>query len=104
MTYELPYADMCNASHSCYGTLEYALIGLDSEPKIHFGRMTPDPKAVDLAFAALLRLAADVIDACSLPATLADEIKRLHDKRSAFSLKKTDDGAGPAAPPQVDDA
>jgi hypothetical protein len=70
--YELPYADQCNASHSCYGTLEYALVGLDTDPHLHFGRMAPDVKPVDLAYAAMIILIDDAIDVNGLvspPAT-----------------------------------
>jgi hypothetical protein len=83
-TWELPYADMCEASHSCYGTLEYALVGLNSNPSIRWGRMEPDTKAPDLAFAAMTVLMADVIAACKLSSTLDDGIKQLHDKRQSF--------------------
>ena len=80
-TYQLPYADMCNASHSCYGSLEYALVGLN----IRWGRMEPDTKGPDLAFAAMTVLIADVIDACKLDPELGARIKALHDKRKSYS-------------------
>jgi hypothetical protein len=84
-TYELPYADMCNASHSCYGTLEYALVGLNANPEIHFGPMAPDTKGPDLGFAATTALIAEVIRACNLDPALNEGLKQLHDKRRSFS-------------------
>lgn len=84
-TYELPYADMCNASHSCYGTLEYALVGLNSNPAIHFGRMAPDTKPIDLAFASMLMLTSSVIDACKLDASLDAELEKLGERRRNYS-------------------
>lgn len=84
-TYELSYADMCNASHSCYGTLEYALVGHNTDAQIHFGPMAPDTKAPDLAFAAMSILTIDVIQACSLDKALYDGVKQLHDKRRSYS-------------------
>lgn len=64
--YELLYADMCTASHSCYGTLEYALVGRDDEPRVHFGPMEPDTKPIMLAFAVLLLLCETVAEECQL--------------------------------------
>jgi hypothetical protein len=87
-TYELPYADMFNASHSCYGTLEYALIGLDAEPQIRFGPMEPNDKPIDLAFAAMLVLTADVIHSVDLApdrlASLDAELKKLGERRQSY--------------------
>ena len=42
--YELPYAEMCEASHSCYGTLEYALVGIDRSRSVPFGPMIPSTR------------------------------------------------------------
>jgi hypothetical protein len=88
-TYELPYADMCNASHSCYGTLEYALVGLDAEPQIHFGPMEPDDKPIDLAFAAMFVLTAEVIHSVDLSpdqiASLDAELKKLGERQQFYN-------------------
>ncbi len=81
--YELPYADMCNASHSCYGTLEYALVGLNTDPHLHFGHMAPEAKSPDLAFAAMLILIDDVIDVNGLDPKLGERLKALQDRRHA---------------------
>jgi hypothetical protein len=83
-TYELPYADMCNASHSCYGTLEYALAGLNDDPQIHFGRMEPDSKPPDLAFASMMMMIIDVIRECQLVQSLDARARSLLDERRAF--------------------
>ena len=82
--YELPYADQCNASHSCYGTLEYALVGLDTDPHLHFGRMAPEVKPADLAYAAMIILIDDVIDVNDLDATLGEQLKAINDRRRAY--------------------
>jgi hypothetical protein len=66
MLYELPYAEMCEASHSCYGTLEYALVGLDNEPKVHFGPRAPSTRPIVLTFSAMAFLIGSVIEACGL--------------------------------------
>ena len=81
--YELPYADQCNASHSCYGTLEYALVGLDTDPQLHFGRMAPDVKPADLAYAAMIILIDDVIDLNGLDAAHGERLKAIDDRRPA---------------------
>ena len=83
--YELPYADMCNASHSGYGTLEYALVGLDSNPQIHFGPMAPDLKAVDLGFASMILLISQVIESCQLDTSFDSDVMRLHDTRRKYT-------------------
>jgi len=88
-TYELPYADMCNASHSCYGTLEYALVGLNTNPEIHFGRMAPDTKPIDLAFASMLMLTSSVIEACKLDDSLDAELEKLGERRRNYSEVET---------------
>jgi hypothetical protein len=92
-TYELPYADMCNASHSCYGTLEYALVGLDSDPTIHFGRMASDIKPIDLAFASMLMLTSSVIEACKLDDSLDAELEKLGERRRNYSEAEPPAGA-----------
>lgn len=80
--YELPYAEMCEASHSCYGTLEYALVGIDSAPKVHFGPMAPSTRPITLTFSAMALLIASVIDACGLQgdASLVDRLNGLQDR------------------------
>lgn len=83
--YELAYADQCNASHSCYGTLEYALVGLDTDPHLRFGRMAPDVKPADLAYAAMIILIDDVIDANSLDSELGERLEAINDRRRAHS-------------------
>jgi hypothetical protein len=84
-TYELPYADQCNASHSCYRTLEYALVGLNTGPHLHFGPMAPDVKPTDLALAAMMILIDDVIDVNGLDAALGERLKAIFDRRQASS-------------------
>jgi len=83
--YELPYAEMCEASHSCYGTLEYALVGLDSSPSVRFGAMAPSTRPITLAFGAMAMLIETVIDACGLQAnaSLVDRLRAIHDKLKA---------------------
>jgi len=76
--YDLVYADMCTASHSCYGTLEYALVGLDTNPSIRFGRMTPDAKPLDLTLAAMLLLMLNVVSGCELEKTLDQRAREFH--------------------------
>lgn len=83
--YELPYADMCNASHSCYGTLEYALVGLNEFPQIHFGPMKPDARAIDLTAAGMLMLINHTIDTCKLPEKLAEKLNGIRDRLKALS-------------------
>lgn len=83
--YELPYSDMCNASHSCYGTLEYALVGPYSDPSLHFGPMAPDTKPADLALASMQTLIADVIDVNGLEPTFGERLKAHGDRRREYS-------------------
>lgn len=64
--YKLLYRDMCDASHAGYGSLEYALVDLDGDPKIRYGNMEPDDGAAVLAAGALMALAATVVDALQL--------------------------------------
>jgi hypothetical protein len=64
--YEVPYAEMCEASHSCYGTLEYALVGLEGEPLVHFGPRAPSARPITLTFTAMAFLIGSVIEACGL--------------------------------------
>ncbi len=86
--YSLPYADACSASHSGYGTLEYALAGLNTKnPSIRFTAPPPDEKPVDLAFSSMIMLIASVIDACKLDQSLADGLTQLGDRRKTFTAK-----------------
>lgn len=85
--YRLSYADMCNASHSCYGSLEYTLIGRNETTAIHFGPGTPDIKPVDLAFAHMMVLTDDVVDVNALADdenNLAERLKAVDAARAAF--------------------
>ena len=77
--YTLMYTEMCDASHSGYGTLEFALIDLDSDPKVHFGQMTPTARPITLAVAAMAMMSGDVITACNLKqeAFLVERVKAL---------------------------
>jgi hypothetical protein len=83
--YALPYADACSASHSGHGTLEYALVDLDTNPKMRFGRMPPSGKAIDLAFASMTLLIASVIEACKLDKSLGEDLTQLLDRRRTYS-------------------
>jgi hypothetical protein len=76
--YDLVYADMCTASHSCYGTLEYALIGLDTNPSIRFGRMTPDAKPLDLTLTAMMLLMLNIVSGCELEKALDQRAREFH--------------------------
>jgi hypothetical protein len=77
--YTLMYTEMCDASHSGYGTLEFALIDLDSDPKVHFGPMTPTARPITLAAATMMMMIGDVITACNLSqeALLVERVKAL---------------------------
>lgn len=81
--YTLPYADMCDASHSCYGTLWYVR---DKDQELVFGRMTPNPKPADLAFTAMLILTGDVIDVNGLDASLGERVSALCLLRQADAI------------------
>jgi Family of unknown function (DUF5677) len=84
--YELAYADACNASHSGYGTLEYALVGRNEDTAIHFGPMTPELKPADIAFVSMLVLTGDVFDANDLAdEKLAERVRAVDARRRAFS-------------------
>ncbi|MFT3693974.1 MAG: DUF5677 domain-containing protein [Kofleriaceae bacterium] len=86
--YELAYADACNASHSCYGTLEYALVGRNDTTAIRFGPMVPELKPADLAFVSMLTLVGDVYDANELAdEALEARVKSVDARRRAFSVK-----------------
>jgi hypothetical protein len=89
--YELPYAEMCGASHSCYGTLGYALVEIDSSPKIHFGAMAPSTRPITLAVGAMAQLIAAVIDACGLEsaASLRDRLLAIAERVQAAMTTST---------------
>jgi hypothetical protein len=87
-SYKLPYADQCNASHSCYGSLEYALVGLDAEPHLHFGRMAPDVRPADLAYAGMTLLVQDVIDVNGLDASFGERLNALNGRRVALETNE----------------
>jgi hypothetical protein len=79
--YDLVYVDMCAATHSGYGTLEYALVDLDTpNPSIRFGRMTPNMKPIDLTFAAMVLLMVNVVSSCSLDKSLDSRTRTLHER------------------------
>jgi hypothetical protein len=44
--YELPYAEMCEASHSRRWNARVRACRIDSEPKVHFGPMTPSTRPI----------------------------------------------------------
>lgn len=93
--YKISYADMCNASHSCYGSLEYSLVGRNENTAIHFGPQTPDIKPVDLVFVHMLVLTDDIVEINALADDknrLTERLKALDGKRLAFI------GAKPAVP------
>ena len=71
-TYDLVYADMCMASHSCYATLEYALVDLDASPKVRFGPGKPSSRPMALVGGAMLILIAKIVDACGLDNSLGE--------------------------------
>src|SRR5262249_22660577 len=84
--YELAYADACNASHSGYGTLEYALVGRNENTAIRFGPMKPELKPADLAFLSMLVLTSDVFDANDLgDENLAERIRAVDARRRAYT-------------------
>lgn len=83
--YELLYRDMCDASHSGYGTLEYALVDLEGDPAIRCGNMDPDEGPAVLAAGALLLMVSTVVDASQVDArygerstALVDSLTRRH--------------------------
>lgn len=84
--YELLYTDMCNASHSCYGSLEYTLIDLKTEPKIHFGNMAADDKPAILAASSLLIMVSTVADVDRIDKSFGHRTTELADKLHAVSL------------------
>jgi len=77
--YTLMYTEMCDASHSGYGTLEFALVDLDSDPKVHFGPMMPSGRPITLVAGAMMMMIGDVIIACNLEqeALLVERVKAL---------------------------
>lgn len=81
--YELVYADMCEASHSCYGTLEYAVVGLNEDLEIQFGQMPPSVKPADLAFASMTVLLRHVIVACGLDHAFGDRLVAINQRLAA---------------------
>jgi Family of unknown function (DUF5677) len=84
--YELLYADQCNASHSCYGTLGYALLKLDDEdPQLHFGSMPPNVKPPTLAFATMMVLIDDVIEVNCLDASFAESLKMIQSRQRSLA-------------------
>ena len=87
--YERAYADACAASHSGYGTLEYALVGRNEDTAIHFGPMKPELKPADLAFLSMLLLTGDVFDANDLgDDKLANRVRAIDARRRAFTNDK----------------
>ncbi len=64
--YKLLYRDMCDASHSGYGSLEYALVDLDGDPKIRYGNMEPDEGPAVLAAVAVLVIVGSIVDTMKL--------------------------------------
>lgn len=98
--YTLMYTDMCDASHSGYGTLEYALIDLDGDPKVHFGHMTPTARPVTLAAVAMAMMIGDVITACKLEqaALLIERVKALAAKLDFAATATTPAIPGPERP------
>lgn len=54
-------------------------------PHLHFGRMAPDVKPADLAFAAMLILIDDVIDVNGLDASLGERLTAINNLRRSFS-------------------
>jgi Family of unknown function (DUF5677) len=95
--YTLMYTEMCDASHSGYGTLEFALIDLDSDPKVHFGQMTPTARPITLAAAAMAMMVGDVITACNLEQEplLIDRVKALAAKLDSAVTATTPATPGP---------
>lgn len=84
--YTLPYADMCDASHSCYGTLRYAFDGSGDDQELVFGRMQPDLKPADLAFRSMLILTNDVLTINDLHASLVERFNVIAARRYAEQL------------------
>jgi hypothetical protein len=90
--YRISYVDACNASHSGYGTLEYAMARDDDGDiaSVCFGRMPPQPKPVETAFGMLLVLIGVVFDANKLDekSEVADQIRAVHAAWNAYVEKK----------------
>lgn len=65
--YEMAYAEMCTASHSCYGTLEYTLVwDEDGSAAVRFGGHPPSAHPIWITSCGMLILLQSVIDACKL--------------------------------------
>lgn len=79
-TYDLVYADMCMASHSCYATLEYALVDLDTSPKVRFGPGKASSRPMALVGGAMLILIAKAVDACGLDKALGVRSNEIADR------------------------
>lgn len=89
--YRLAYVDACNASHSGYGTLEYAMARDDDgdTASVCFGRMPSQTKPVETAFGMMLVLVGWVFDANKLDekSEVADQIRALNAAWTAYVAK-----------------
>jgi hypothetical protein len=81
----MPYREMCNASHSGPGTLEYAQVDVDGNRRVRFGRMEPDTHPMLVAFSSMLVLLGDVVTACGLDAAFGERTNALADRMKTLS-------------------
>jgi len=95
--YTLMYTEMSDASHSGYGTLEFTLVDLDSDPKVHFGPMMPSARPITMAAGAMMMIIGDVITACNLEqeALLVERVTALAAKLDSAMTATTPVVPGP---------
>ena len=62
--YELAYDEMCIASHSGPGTLDYTIALVDGRRELQYGFLAPDPHPIRVTLAAFARLLVRVADVC----------------------------------------